>query len=416
MLSVLLLNTYDNTGGAARAAYRLHEGLLELNVDSKMFVQSKKTDSPRITGPYSRFDKFFEVVRPHMDRAPLAFYRNREVVPYDLQWLPGGQQTKINHATSDIIHLHWINAGFISIETLSRLRKPLIWTLHDMWAFTGGCSYAYTCEGYFGMCGHCPQLASSTQNDLSRWTWTRKQKAWRDLKIHIVTPSRWLAECARKSALFKDRQIDVIPNGLDIEKFKPIPKATAREILNLPKNKKILLFGAVKAIANTIKGIQILPKALSEAFRSGIASQAELVIFGMSRPNDPPDFHIATRYMGYLSDDVSLALLYSAADVMIVPSFYEAFGQTASEAMACGCPVVAFYTSGLLDIVDHKQNGYLAKAFDPVDLGQGIAWVLQDEDKLKQLGLQARLKAERDFDIKKIAKLYFELYQKVLKV
>jgi glycosyltransferase involved in cell wall biosynthesis len=227
-----------------------------------------------------------------------------------------------------------------------------------MCPFTGGCHYSRECNKYTQSCGYCPQLKSQQDGDISRWVWWRKTKAWKNLDLTIVTPSQWLANCARNSSLFKDLRIEVIHNGLDIQRFKPIEKNTARHLLGLPQDKQLILFGSVSPTSDNRKGFLLLKPALQKLSQSPMLQERlELVIFGASEPKEPIDVGFKIRYLGRLNDDISLALTYSAADVMIVQSIQEAFGQTASESLSCGTPVVAFNANGLKDIVDHQQNG-----------------------------------------------------------
>jgi glycosyltransferase involved in cell wall biosynthesis len=242
---------------------------------------------------------------------------------------------------------------------------------------------------------------------------SRKKKAWSKLDITIVTPSSWLAECARMSSLFKRNRVEVIHNGLNLDVYKPTNKATAREILGLPDNKKLILCGAMKAVSDHNKGFDLLYEGVKQ-LSAKWSGRAELLVFGSSEPENSSDFGLPVHYLGYLYDDVSLALLYSAADIMVVPSRQEAFGQTASESLACGTAAVAFDIGGLRDIIDHQKTGYLAKPFDISDLAAGIEWVLSDEKRHKELCIKAREKAVNCFDVEKIARQYAELYESIL--
>jgi glycosyltransferase involved in cell wall biosynthesis len=313
-----------------------------------------------------------------------------------------------------LIHLHWISGGFLRIESLSKIKLPLAWTLHDSWAFTGGCHIPFECNHYQKDCGYCPTLQSETQRDLSARILARKTKFWKNMDITLVTPSRWLADCAKSSSVFHNKTIQVIPHGLDLDRFKPVDKQFARSVLSLSPLKKLILFGAQHVTRDKNKGEQQFKEALQILSYKRSCDNIEVIIFGASEPPESQDLGFPVHYMGYLWDDISIALLYGACDVMVVPSRQEAFGQTASEAMACGCPVVAFGTSGLLDIIDHKKNGYLAAPFDSTDLASGISWVLGDSQRQKQLAQEARGKAIREFDVQIMAKRYLKLYEGIL--
>jgi glycosyltransferase involved in cell wall biosynthesis len=294
------------------------------------------------------------------------------------------------------------------------MNKILMSRLHDIWAFTGGCNYSSGCDQYIKFCGACPQLGSQKESDISQWVWQRKAKAWKNINLTIVTPSRWLAECARKSSLFHNLRIEVIANGLDDQVYKPIDQTMARKLLNLPLDKKLVLFGAMNSTSNRRKGFHLLEPALRKLSQDKSQENIELVIFGASQPANIPNFGLKTHYLGRLYDDISLALVYSAADVMTVPSIQEAFGQTASESLACGTPVVAFDITGLKDIVAHQQNGYLAKPFDVDDLAKGIAWVLEDKHRWLSLSQRSREKVEQEFTLQAQAQKYISLYRSLL--
>jgi glycosyltransferase involved in cell wall biosynthesis len=284
-----------------------------------------------------------------------------------------------------------------------------------MWAFTGGCHYDENCGLYSENCGKCPILNSKNEKDLSYKVLRRKKRAWRDLNLTIVTPSHWLAKCARASALFHDQRIEVIPNGLDLKVFQPIDKHFAQNLLSLPQGKKFILFGAFRSMDKRRKGFHLLQPALQELARNTAWNTGlEMIIFGVSEPYNPPDLGLKTHYMGYLHDDISLAILYSAANVMVVPSVQEAFGQTALEAIACGTPVVAFHTTGLIDIIEHMKTGYLAKPFDSNDLANGITWILSDNERWQTLSQQERQKVENEFAQEHVAQRYASLYEEIL--
>ncbi len=283
-----------------------------------------------------------------------------------------------------------------------------------MWAFTGGCNYTQTCDRYKDSCGECLFLHSKQQDDLSHWVWKRKAQAWKNLDLTIVTPSTWLADCARLSSLFKERRIEVIPYGLDTQIYKPIDQKVARQLLNLPQDKQLVLFGALYPNSDRRKGFHLLQPALQRLSQSSWKDQIELVIFGASRPDNPVDVGFKSHYLGRLHDDISLVTAYSAADVMIVPSLQEAFGQTASESLACGTPVVAFSDTGLKDIVEHQKTGYLAQAYEIEDLATGISWVLENQERHKKLRGYCREKAEREFTLEQVGHNYLHLFEDIL--
>ena len=414
-MKILHLSTHDISGGAARAAYRLHKGLQDIGLNSQMLVQEKSSDDKTVIAPTIRLNQGIAKTKLTFETLPLKFYRQRINTPFFMQWLPDRVLPKVTQINPDIINLHWISAAFMQIETIAKLKRPLVWTLHDMWVFTGGCHVARECDRYTVSCGACPQLNSGNDWDLSRWVWKRKAKAWKDLNLTLVSPSSWLANCANSSSLFQNLRIEVIPHGLDTQNFRPINQVLARQVLNLPQDKKLILFGALQATSDKNKGFHLLQPSLQKLSKSGWNDTCNVVIFGASQPENPPGLGFKTHYLGHLHDNMSLASVYSAADVMLVPSLQESFGQTASESLACGTPVVAFNSTGLKDIVDHQQNGYLAKPYEVEDFAKGITWVLEDAERHQKLSFYAREKAEREFTLQLQARRYSALFQEILR-
>jgi glycosyltransferase involved in cell wall biosynthesis len=410
-MKILIVNTSDIQGGAARAAYRLHKALLSQNIDSQMLVQSKSSDDFTIeTTSNTKVQKAINKLRPALDSFSVRFYKNRTKTLFSPSWFGFASIVdKINEINPDIVHLHWICGGMMTIEDIARIKAPIVWSLHDNWAFTGGCHIMWECEKYKDNCGDCPRLSSDKENDLSRKIFIRKQKTFSKCEnMTIVGLSKWLNECSKNSTLLKDKKHVNLPNPIDTNIFKPFDKEKSRELWNLPKNKKLVLFGANSATSDINKGFKELSGAMNKLHDKNI----EFVVFGSSEPKNSQNFGFKTHYLGHLHDDVSLVTLYNAVDIMIVPSIQEAFGQTASEAMACGTPVVAFGCTGLLDIIDHKKNGYLAKPFDTTDLKDGIEWILNNE-RSNELRQNAREKVVREFDSAVVAKKYIELYKEL---
>ena len=398
--------------GAGRAALRLHDGLTQSHVDSSVLTLNKSSDQANVFKP-SKQVSLYKLAQSRISGAITQKMWGCEDT-FSINTSPSLILKDIKAHKPDIINLHWVGWEFIRIEELQHLNTPLVWTLQDMWPMTGGCHYSAECNRYTDSCGACPQVRGTRESDLTRWVWNRKANAWKNLNLTIVAPGTWIADCAKASSLFKQRRLEVIPFCLDTERYQPVDTAVARELLNLPNDKQLILFGAFSATSDQRKGFQLLAPALQRLSQEGWADQVELVVFGSSRPKDPIDLGFKIHYLGRLYDDVSLKLLYSSADVMIVPSLQESFGQTASEALACGTPVVAFNATGLKDIVDHQQNGYLAKPYEVEDLAQGIAWILQDRERHHLLRKSARQKAEQAFHLELQARHYISLYQELL--
>jgi len=320
---------------------------------------------------------------------------------------------RINSSDADVVNLHWVQREMLSIADISRIKKPVVWTLHDMWAFCGAEHYSFNNrwrEGY--LANNRPEDESGL--DLNRWAFERKTKHWKS-PLQIVTPSNWLATCVSESALMSKWPVTAIPNPIDVASWQPAPRDVARTMFGLPKGARLILFGAIGGTKDNLKGFDLLQDALYQLRNDGESSEVELVVFGELEPRDSPDMGFTVHYVGHLHDDVSLALLYSAVDVMVVPSRVEAFGQTASEANACGTPVVAFDTSGLRDIVVHKKNGYLARCFDVGDLAAGTLWVLQKVDSSgTDFRAEVRKSAVQRFSYQVVGEKYREILSRTL--
>lgn len=408
-MKVLIVNFSDTDGGAARASYRLHQALLDQGVDSNMFVQFKKSDDNTIISSTSFYAKIRSKLQAIANIIPLIKYKRPPL--FSASFSPSFNiAEKINKLQADIVHLHWINAGMVKIEELSKIKAPIVWSLHDMWAFTGGCHYSGTCEKYKISCGECPLLRSNIENDLSSKIFKRKQKVFKSINITVVGLSRWLQECAKSSTLFKGKKVVNIPNPINTQIYKPFDKEQTRELFKLPKDRKLVLFGSMSATSDPRKGFHELKSSLRHLGSENV----ELLVYGSSEPETPQDLGFKTHYLGKFHDDKSLALLYSLADVMVVPSIEENLSNVIMESLSCATPVVCFDIGGNSDMVEHKINGYLVKPFDAKDLARGIDWVLYNE-KYIELCESSRVKVLEKFENSIVAKEYIGLYSSILK-
>ena len=412
-MKILSLSTSDLSGGAAVAASRLHHGLRSAGLQSTLVV-GEKTGSDSNTIALN--NNFTFSLRRNLDRLPLKLESTSESLAHrSLAWLPN---TKLSHIidsqSPDLIHLHWIQNGFMPLNFLNKITTPLIWTFHDLWPVCGSFHHEYKNDLRYPSRYQASNRPSSRKGpDLDRRVAEKKAKIYAKHHIEAIVPSRWMAEQVKKSYLWKDRPLTVIPIGLDTSIFKPLAKPAARSLLNLPRDKKLILFGAMYAGSDKNKGYSQLQEALARLTFAN--DEIELVIFGMSAPSEGEEpLPYPAHWMGILKDPFTLAALYSAADIMVVPSLQESFGQTASEALSCGTPVVAFNTSGLKDIVDHQENGYLAECFEPANLAQGITSILKDSERLSILSYNARQKVVSSFSLEKVVAQHLEVYQRQL--
>ncbi|MEO1590171.1 MAG: glycosyltransferase family 4 protein [Cyanobacteria bacterium J06632_22] len=409
------MSTFDTKGGAAIAASRLHDGLRQQGVHSTLLVREQLGRDPQVIGPSGRLQQGWAKTKGVLDALPLQLYRQRDpAVNFFPQWLPGRTRQQVAEHRPDILNLHWVSGGFVAVEALRGIPQPVVWTLHDMWPMTGGCHYSGTCDRFQQTCGQCPQLGSHRSWDLSRWTWRRKARAWHNLSLHLVSPSQWLADQAQKSMLFRDRPVTVIPNGLDLDLYRPLSQATARVVLRLPPSPLLILFGAANATTDDRKGFSFLQPTLRRLQHLLPDQEIELVIFGATRPEHPPDFPYRTHYLGVLSDAPSLVLTYAAADVFLLPARQDNLPNTIVEALACGVPCVGFDQGGLPDLIQPEYNGKLAKPYDGASLAQGLRWVLADAARRPVLRANARAVAEQRFGLSQQAARYRTLFEGLL--
>lgn len=412
-------------GGAGRAAYRIHQGVRNLGEDGRMLIKSGNSNDPDIitldkfvprNPVYKAFDWTRNKVKNKIQHFQWDRYPEREqVFMSDLRGTDlNGALRKLDY---DVLHLHWINNRFVSLEDLPK-DKPIVWTLHDSWPFCGVCHYFFECEEYKYHCGCCPLLHSEKANDLSHRVWRKKAEIYKGLNIHVVTPSRWLGECAKQSSLLGRYPVTVIPNCLDTDVFQPIEeeKVSQRwsDLTHIKANKPLVLFGAVNAAKDKVKGFSHLLSVLSILEANGHADDFELVVFGAKLSELGMDLRIPVHFVGYVGDAKELVSLYNLASVMVVPSITENLSCAIMESLSCGTPVVAFDIGGNGDMIGHQRNGYLAKEGDDADLAEGILWCLGNNAD-NRLGCAGREKVLRNYTFDAVCRQYVELYQQVLK-
>ena len=423
-IKILHIAYSDIGGGAARAAYRIHRTLVEnqsLSIHSKMRVLNKLTQDLTVNGSrLSKESSIWRFIRPSL---LIRYYKGFTLgkrTAFSVAWPKTGLGEEINDTKTDIVHLHWLGNDTLSIEEIGKIKHPMVWRLPDMWAFCGAEHYVTPppyvderfAEGYTSY--NRPPMENG--KDLNLIVWERKMKSWTK-PIHIVCPTNWLADCVKRSALMKDWPDTVIPTAMDLNKWKPYDKNIARTILNLPQDIPLVLFGAMGGTADPRKGADLLLEALQKLKKQTAQSQIseiQLLVFGQNEPDEPLNLGFSIRYFGHLYDDLSLALLYSAADVMIVSSRQDNLPGTALESLACATPVVAFNIGGLPDIVQHQENGWLSHPFDTDDMANGIQWILEDKERHKKLSKNAREHVIKNYDPKIIALKYKQVYEEVL--
>ena len=409
-MHVLHINTSEQTGGAAIAASRLVRAINRHGIKAKLLVRDQQTEEPTtLTIPAQwglRCAFLWERARIWMTN---GFSRHNlwsvdiACAGSDITHLPAFQE-------ADIIHLHWINQGLLSIRQIERILaigKPVVWTLHDMWPVTGICHHAGTCLHYHTHCHDCPLLRFPSSKDLSWAVFQEKIKAYSRGHITFVGVSRWMTERARQSALTQGHALHTIGNALSMDEYVPADRHLARQSLGIPDGVPVIAFGAAR-IDLPAKGLQRLLNALdTDVLRQ---KRPHLLLFGTCKDAQLWSHIPCTyTYVGEVHGSKALSRLYSSADVLVNSSDYETFGQTLTEAMACGCTPVSFDCGGQTDIIRHRENGYLAHAYDINDLSEGILWAISTPLPVHIL----RQSAAR-FSTDTIARQYSELYETLL--
>ena len=418
-MKVLFVNTNDTHGGAARAAMRIMRGVQLCGVETKMLVKYRMKKSDDIVCAdqalhNSTIYNFIEWIKRKITNKIYANkwlrYQNTKKNNIFLSDLRGSVARDVwQKFDYDIVHLHWLNMRFVDVQHLANIHKPIVWTLHDSWPFTGICHLPFDCMSYVSHCGACPMLGSNKESDFAYEEFEKKIEAYKDLNLHIVTPSRWLGECAKRSALLGRYPVHVIPNCIDTELFTPFGKKEARQLLHLDQEKTYLLFGAMHATEDANKGFAYLQEALGHLSGANL----ELLVYGTTEDLQSYNLPIPVRVLGYIYEDKIMALLYNAADVCVVPSLSENLSNTIMESLSCGKPVVAFNIGGNSDMIDHMENGYLAKELDSEDLAKGIEWCISHNTD-GSLSEKARQKVMDNFTIEIVSEQYKKLYESLL--
>lgn len=395
-MKVVHLVTFDD-GGAYKAAKRISDALME-NAESTL-ITYKNIPMSTFDKVIQRILKRFYLMYPFKVRKLKYFYNT------DLESSSVLEMKLVKDA--DIIHLHWVTDGLISLKSIKKLKqmnKPIVWTLHDMHPFTGGCHYTGICEKYKDRCGFCYQLDSNKMKDFSTWNQEKKQEYLQGLNMVAVGCSNWITQCASESTIMKSLKCVSIPNCIETDIYKPCDRAFARARLNIEiKEKKLIAFGAMNSTSDKRKGFVYLKEALEKLDKEQYAC---LILGGNGEKIDG----MQTISINHLTDDYSLALFYAAADVFVAPSVQENLANTVVEALSSGTPVVAFDIGGMPDMVIPKYNGYLAKPFDTKDLMKGIEFCCQHEE----MGQNAREYAVEHYQFKNVAEQYMEIYNALL--
>ncbi|MDR3128738.1 MAG: glycosyltransferase family 4 protein [Tannerellaceae bacterium] len=402
-MKVVILSTYARKGGAAIAADRLRSALQKEGVEVSML-----TGNMLNTSEWKKQVNFLRLVAERVVIFIACHFRRENLFKVSIANTGTDVSRHPLVREADVIHLHWINQGFLSltdIRKLLQLGKPVIWTMHDMWPFTGICHHARECTHYKETCRCCPFLRSLKREDLAFRVFLQKKKLLNQANVVFVGCSKWITELAGEGTLSKDKRTCTISNPIDTTLFFPVrDKRMAKERMGFSTNKRLLLFGAFnvsdkrKGLDHLIKALRLLPED----------EMIEIVIFGQTEGVQALYPH-PVHFTGYIGDEAQKVTLYNAVDVFVTPSLEDNLPNTLMEAMACGTPCVGFKVGGIPEMIIHKQTGYLARYEDASDLAEGILWVLNHNEDGK-LSSACRQKVETSYAESVVAKQYINLY------
>ncbi|WP_297904732.1 glycosyltransferase family 4 protein [uncultured Parabacteroides sp.] len=415
-MNILILNTSELTGGAAVAASRLVKALDKSGVEVSMLVRDRKTDHVRVFSVnnswISRKLNFLRFVWERLIIFICNFFSKENLFQVSIADTGTNLLTHPLVRKADVIHLHWVNQGFLSLSDIKKLvdtGKPIVWTMHDLWPATAICHYPGGCEKYISSCRRCPMLRQNPFFDLAASVFKKKGKVGLS-KVTFVGCSRWIMEEAKKGHWLRTARFTSIPNPIDVAAFKPIDKQVARKRLGLPEDKSLLLFAAAK-LSDTRKGAIFLIEAC-RMLKEKYQDRMEIVLMGNSSEELISQFPFKVNTLGYISDTDTMVSAYASADMFIIPSLEDNLPNTIMESMACGTPCAGFETGGIPEMIDHLRNGYVAKYKDARDLAVGIEWIL---DNNVTLGLSSACvdKVRESYAEEVVAKRYISLYKQV---
>ncbi|WP_256010683.1 glycosyltransferase [Desertivirga xinjiangensis] len=417
-MKIVHLNTYDGNGGAGRAVLRLNKGLRNLGADSDivcLYQFDQNSNVEAISSSVPR--RLHALINILAERFLIKPFLKSNAIPFSLQRFGLSPNYLKILRDADIIHIHWINHGFLApdqIRQLSSLGKKIVWTLHDSNPITGGCHVRYDCMHFKNECGNCPVLKRPGRNDLSHRTWLAKYDAYTGVKFDFIAPSTWMGDRTREASLAKGKNVHVVSNALETDVFRPTDKTSCRNEFGIDPGTVVILAGYMPSKSDRHKGFPELLDTLRHLAGRPSTDQTKylLLFYGSDGSDIKFDIPINYRFVGKIKDDSVLVRLYSLADVFLFTSLEESMGYTALESLACGTPVAAFRTSGVTDVVLHKRNGFLAELYDTKALAQGIEWIIQQNEN-GDLSKSARDWAVQNFSLNVIAQRHLDIYQQL---
>lgn len=417
-MRVLIVNTSENTGGAAVAAHRLMEALNNNGVKAKMLVADKRSDSISVVGMQRPIAARWHFLWERWCIFCRLFFSRQRLFEIDMA-CSGFDITRLpEFREADVVHLHWVNQGMLSLKSVHKILKsgkPVVWTLHDMWPVTAICHYARSCHAFKTGCHDCPLLPGhGSHKDLSEKIWQRKKRLYHTSNIHFVACSRWLEAQAKQSALMTGQRVTSIPNTIDTRTFCPSDRKEARLRMGLPEDKRIILFVSQK-VTDERKGMPFFIDAMQRLVEQHpeLRDNTVVALLGAHSDEVACQLPVPAFSLGYVSDEKSIATVYNSADVYVLPSLEDNLPNTIMEAMACGVPCVGFRVGGIPEMIDHLTNGYVANFKDSSDLAEGIHWTLCTTD-IASLKAAAVAKVARCYSQQSVAVRYIEAYNETI--
>ena len=416
-MRILIINTSERFGGPAIAAGRLVEALKNNGIKAKMLVREKQTDRLSVIGLNKNWWKVWQFIWERILIWKENRFKKHNLFAVDIANTGTDITVLPEFQAADIIHLHWINQGMLSLNDIRKILqsgKPVVWTMHDMWPCTGICHHACECDKYHQECHHCPYIyKGGGKKDLSNQVFKKKKEIYQLAPVTFVTCSRWLKERASQSALLEGHTIVDIPNPISTGLFKPQNALVARNKMGLPTDKKLILFGSVK-VTDKRKGIDYFIescKLLAEKYPE-MKEELGVVVYGKNSEYLKPLIPLQVYALDYISNEKDLVNIYNAVDLYVTPSLEENLPTTIMEAMACGVPCVGFNVGGIPEMIDHLHNGYVAEYKSAEDLANGIFWTLS-ESEYQSLSEEACRKAASNYSESIVAKKYIDIYNKI---
>ena len=417
-MRVLIVNTSENTGGAAVAARRLMEALNNNGVKAKMLVAEKRSDSIAVAGMQRCIAARWHFLWERWCIFCRLMFSRRHLFDIDIANSGFDITRTPEFREADVVHIHWVNQGMLSLKSVRKVLrsgKPVVWTMHDLWPATAICHYARACHTFKTGCHDCPLLPGhGSDNDLSRKIWKRKQQLYRKGDIHFVACSRWLEGEARQSALMAGQRVTSIPNTIDTHTFRPSCQKEARRRVRLPEDKRVILFVSQK-VTDERKGMPYFIKAMQKLLElhPDLRDNTVVALLGSHSDEVAAQMPVPAFPLGYVADEKDIASIYNSADVYVLPSLEDNLPNTIMEAMACGVPCVGFRVGGIPEMIDHRQNGYVAHFKNAADLAEGLYWTLCTADR-DALRANAVAKVAQAYSQQSVATRYIEVYNEMI--